>query len=114
MPPELKFQALLHDSAEAYTNDISRPLKHSLKLLETEETIRSVILEKYGIPSISRAVREADNILLATEARDLMSDTLCWAKLPDPLPTEIHPWPWWTAERLFLERFEEYNKGAKQ
>lgn len=50
------------------------------------------------------AVRLADNVLLATEARDLMADPPApWEALPDPLPTPIKPWSPGEAEQCFLE-----------
>ena len=71
VPEGLKFQALLHDGAEPYMNDISRPVKYSHKLEETEKIILDAIGKKFGITFGDPIVKEADDILLATEARDL-------------------------------------------
>jgi hypothetical protein len=106
--PELRLAALLHDAAEAYTNDISRPVKYTHKLQETEAIITKAIDKKFGIDSNHPSIKEADNILIATEARDLMPNIDGWEELPMPLSTKIIPMtPLW-AERLFMIKFEEY------
>lgn len=108
-PFKLRLAGLLHDAAEAYINDISRPVKYTHKLDETEAILTKVIDEKYGIDSKNPAIRAADNILLATEARDLMPNTDGWRKLPKPLLTRIRPLEPKEAERLFLAKFYEYG-----
>ena len=112
VPQELKLSALLHDAAEAYINDISRPVKYSHKLDSTEAAIMSVIADKFGINPTAPEIKEADNILIATDARDLMANTDCWAVLPKPLSARIRPLDSRTAEIKFLFRFQLY--GGKE
>ena len=112
VPWELKLSALLHDATEAYINDISRPVKYSHKLDDTETIIMSVIVDKFGINPTAPEIKEADNILIATEARDLMPNMDCWAPLPPPLPTKIVPVTSRMAELTFLYRFQLY--GGKE
>jgi len=109
VPDSLKLSALLHDAAEAYLNDISRPVKYSHKLEETEKEITRVIDLKFNINSNAPEIKKADNILLATEARDLMSNVNNWAKLPPPLEKEIIPLPPKEAEGVFLFHLELYG-----
>lgn len=59
----------------------------------------------------SRIVKEADSILLATEARDLMANMDDWAPLPEPLEGKIRPLPSRIAELAFLYRFRRYTEG---
>ena len=112
VPQELKLSALLHDAAEAYINDISRPVKYSHKLDDTEVIIMSVIVDKFGINPTTPEIREADNILIATEARDLMTNMDCWAPLPNPLGTRVRPLDSKPAEIKFLFKFRLY--GGKE
>jgi hypothetical protein len=112
VPDNLKLSALLHDASEAYINDISRPVKYSHKLDETEKVITDVIDKKYGTSSKHLLVKEADDILCATEARDLMANTKDWARLPQPLPWKIIPVSPEAAKALFLGKFLEY--GGKE
>ena len=105
VPPRLKLSALLHDAAEAYTNDIASPVKYSHKLDETEKAIMDVIITKYHITPDDVVVEEADHVLVATEARDLMHNTDDWRKLPEPLTDKIFPWEPSDAEASFLTYF---------
>jgi 5'-deoxynucleotidase YfbR-like HD superfamily hydrolase len=110
---EDEFWGLMHDTSEAYLIDIPRPLKSDPKFgsfyRETEKQVMQVICNKYHLPSKQpESVTGADNILLATEIRDLMTkpfplkindsiiSTLC-KKIVPVSPKE--------AERMFLERF---------
>jgi hypothetical protein len=53
-------------------------------------------------------LRHADDLLLATERRDLMEPTGAdWGPLPEPLPERIEPWAAAQAEELFLARFSQ-------
>ena len=117
---------LLHDAAEAYLGDVSRPLKRSLRIVvnyydppwtfeEVEEQLLRAVAVRFDLPPLDetdrKALRLADDRLLATEVRDLMtSDPECWGKWLDgivPLPETIHPWSPKIAERAFLNRFGE-------
>ena len=50
VPPELRRWALLHDAAEAYIGDLTRPLKVLVPAIhEIEERIMHVIADKFGL-----------------------------------------------------------------
>ena len=118
--------ALLHDAAEAYMGDIARPWKQFLwvdtgdgwepnRLKECEHSLLSVILGALGVaesPDLWAEVKRADDVLLATEARDLMSPLHpdwrhCEHRGATVLPQRIDPWPPSLAEKVFLRRWEE-------
>lgn len=106
LPEELQLGGLLHDAAEAYIPDIPRPIKVHFGLGKAEEVIFKVISEKFGLVK-SPLIKVADNILLATEARDLMPNMEGWAKLPEPLRGRIIPrHKPHTVEIAFLHRFK--------
>ena len=105
LPPRLKLAGLLHDAAEAYMNDISRPIKCTHKLALTEKGILDVISQVFDINCDVPEVKEADNILLATEGRDLMNNTNDWEPLPPPLPEIIIPSPWYEVKKQFLDYY---------
>ncbi|MBY0513267.1 MAG: hypothetical protein K2P78_05075 [Gemmataceae bacterium] len=91
VPPASALAALLHDAAEAYMGDVARPWKRFLyvrtgpvadrdytRLRDVEHTLLDVILAALGGPPRSDAaawgpVAVADEVLLVTEARDLMA-----------------------------------------
>lgn len=104
---------LLHDASEAYLVDIPAPLKRHPAFagyVEAERRLMSVIGERYGLYEIEPiAVKEADQILLATEARDLMPNVPeHWAALEFPsLLYPIGPWTSTEAAYQFLKFFGE-------
>jgi hypothetical protein len=102
---KLALAGLLHDASEAYINDISRPVKYSHKLQDTEATITRAIDAKFGIDSSAPEVKYLDNKMLATEARDLMVNVFDWAKLPEPFPYRIVPMDSKSVELQFLCAF---------
>lgn len=90
-PPEDALWGLLHDASEAYLSDIPRPLKRLtefVKYRESEFFLQSVIYARFGLRGPEPAVvKRMDNVLLATEKRDLMSEPPEeWEDLPVPLP----------------------------
>jgi hypothetical protein len=102
---------LLHDASEAYLVDIPLPLKCAPEFApyrRAEERLMAVICRRFGLTvEEPAAVREADAILLATEARDLMPFRAeHWGSLKaKPLGEVIVPWSFETAERNFLQRY---------
>lgn len=103
---------LMHDAAEAYLVDVARPLKHNpcfAAYRSAEATLMAVICERFGLPADEPAwVKVADNVLLATERRDLMAPPpRPWSPGPGPMPERIEPWAPAFAEARFLARFAE-------
>jgi len=83
---------LMHDASEAYTNDLSRPLRHIEPLGSAfkaiEDKVRRAIFIKFNLqwPAQSdlwKLVKFADDCLLLTEGRDLMHGYHEW-DLHDP------------------------------
>ncbi len=109
---------LMHDASEAYLVDIPSPLKHQPAFAayrEAEAHLMFTICRRFGMNrNEPKAVRNADAVLLATEARDLMTyRPEHWEKLSDkypPLIERIVPWSHETARSNFLAR---YAKGTK-
>ena len=66
VPEELAFTGLMHDTAEAFTNDLPTPLKWALPIFkELEGKIESAMSEKFGFHYPYPAeVKEADTIML--------------------------------------------------
>lgn len=117
VPAQFQLEALLHDAAEAYICDMSRPLKHFSEMgkyyLEIEERINKVIREKFCLPSkMSPQVKEADNALLYVEKDALlpkMEWTHDWGKSAEHTNITIIKWPPRTAESIFLHQFNLLN-----
>lgn len=114
LTPKLKRTIAMHDAAEAYINDIARPVKEMMREMgvgyaEIEEQLEIIIADKYDLtfpfPSI---VKTADMIMLATERRDLLATPpLPWRSTANikPLDTVIRSWMPAYAETMFLATF---------
>jgi len=115
--PEYAFEALMHDASEAYLVDMPRPIKNVLKeYKKIEINLDKVIRLKYGLPEeMSEQVHWADNVMLATERRDLMPEAATpWVWLPEPYGPTIKPLSPQQAQEAFLYRYYELNsKGLK-
>jgi hypothetical protein len=103
---------LLHDADEAFIPDLSSPLKHSGKFdnyREYGKQLQIAICKRFGLPEKEPAsVKLADTLLLATEARDLMSPLHPdWRQPVEPLPLKIDSWGPDEAEDRFIKRFYE-------
>jgi hypothetical protein len=116
---ENKLQALLHDAAEAYIGDITRPLKRAINdltggvLTVIERGIHHAICDRFGIDhTIPDEVHHADLIMLATERRDLMPEhSDPWECLVgiEPVATRIALYDTREAHIRWLHDFEIYS-----
>lgn len=115
----IAFAALMHDASEAYLTDLARPIKASPALrnyCRMEDDLMHRIADHFDfawpMPTI---VKDADNTLLATEARDLMSPvTENWHLKYPMLHDRIRPWSPRKAKRKFLNLFYRLNTRGIQ
>jgi uncharacterized protein len=117
---------LLHDAHEAYTGDLSTPMKDMLDACSDgawrreEQRIADAVLQRYNILHTYRAhcelVKHADLMALATERRDLLPATaMPWPCLQGIQPAgwidlkdrEHFDWVDW--KQGFLDKFAELN-----
>ena len=118
VPPEHALCGLLHDAPEAYTNDISKPLKISLPDYKRIEALNwAAVAEKFGLPTkMPEEVHAADYVMLRTEQCTLMphcEHTPAWAEHATDA-VNINCWAPEEAERQFLARFYELTRGHGQ
>lgn len=112
VPRELALAALLHDASESYISDISRPLKQLLpQYRDIESIVQTAIYDKYSVSPLSVGeydlIKQADNVLLITEARDLLpgANYKEWGITEEPLPTPIKPMSSLLSYAVFLGEF---------
>ncbi len=113
LPSELSLWGLLHDAGEAYLTDLPRPVKQFLpQFSELEDRVLCRVAERFGLSwPMPAAVKHADNVLLATEARDLMAPPPeAWNLGVEPLAEPIEPMMPHEAERWFLEEFARLTR----
>ncbi|MCS3433675.1 HD family hydrolase [Klebsiella sp. BIGb0407] len=113
VPADFALEALLHDGVEAYCQDIPSPLKQLLPDYQAMESkVDAVVRKKFNLPEkMSKRVKYADLIMLATERRDLdIDDGSIWPILEGILPYDgfaIHPLKPGQAYGFFMNRFNE-------
>ncbi len=112
VPPSMALHALLHDAAEAFIGDVTRPLKALLPEYKViERRIEQAIFAAFDLPMIMPPeIKHADMVLLNSEQHDLMpSHDDQWACIDgvDRLPFRIIPLAPEAARQLFLDRFAE-------
>lgn len=106
-----EFEALLHDAAEAFMGDITRPLKQMLpdyKRIERE--VESAIHRRFAVSSpLPPEVKSADLRVLAAEQRQIMpKGTDGWVRSQKviPAPVVVRHLPPEEAKKAFLSRYE--------
>lgn len=107
---DFAFEALMHDAAEAFIGDITRPLKQLLpdyKALESE--VELAIAERFNLrPEARNAIKSADLRVLAAEQQQVMAPGCAdWAEEAgiSPAPVVVRSLLPGQAKAAFLERF---------
>ncbi|MGE0450874.1 MAG: phosphohydrolase [Vicinamibacterales bacterium] len=116
-PPEHALWGLLHDASEAYLCDITSPVKGAPALegyRAIERGVQAAIATRFGLPiEEPAAVKDADQVLLRTEQRDLLLMPAGWYADRVAFLYRLVPLSCERAEQQFLERFEELTGGAR-
>lgn len=106
-----EYAALLHDAAEAFIGDVTRPLKQLLpEYKRIEKSIEAAIFDRLGVGAVHPAVKKADLEVLAAEQAELMPEgTDFWVTQAgiDPASVRIERMTPEIAKRRFLERYRE-------
>lgn len=118
VPPELAFEALMHDAHEAYVGDMASPLKALVpEFKRVERTVECLVRLRFGLPLVmSPEVKHADLVALRTEQRDCMGSNHVWTVLEgiEPHHEAIEWMPPSLVRELFMRRFRELTDGAPQ
>jgi hypothetical protein len=120
-PREVVLNALMHDAAEAYCNDIARPVKREIVGYDAIEGANMAnIVEALELPGVSPAaggiIKQADNAMLLAEQATIMAPAPhAWQ--PVDVPDEMRQialermhlaaYGPEAAERLFMGRYRE-------
>ncbi len=113
---EYRFEALLHDAAEAFIGDVTRPLKQLLpEYKRIEAMVEDAVAKRFALDHGYRGVvKAADLSVLAAEQAQVMAPgTDAWAKEADIVPAAVvvrflAPRD---AKREFLDRFHALSAG---
>lgn len=122
VPEKDAFDALMHDTAEAFTNDLPTPLKWALPIFkELEVKIESAMANRFGFNyPYPTSVKEADTNMLILEKLYVKEDHSIWPNyenikvehLRDKV--ELESWQPRRAKREFLERYEELTANVEE
>lgn len=112
VPAECAFDGLMHDAAEAFTGDITSPLKQLLPDFKViEKRVEAAVFARFGVSNpLPAAVKRADLVMLATEQRDLMpahNDEWALIRGIAPLTYRVDPVDSKTAYDMFMRKFWE-------
>lgn len=108
--PAFAFEVLMHDAAEAYLGDVSRPLKKLLSdYREIEARVEKAIAQTFGLrPEAHDEIKRIDAQMLGAEQWILFRNRDAWdgVQVGDPAPmTDGLGWTPDVARRVFLARF---------
>lgn len=111
---ETQYAGLMHDATEAYISDMARPFKQLPEFKfyrEIEDKLMESLAPAMGVVyPLPQSVKHADEILLGTEARDLMDPPIeGWHFRYKHLRHKIRPWSPAKAKRKFLAAYYRLN-----
>lgn len=125
VPVELAYTGLMHDTAEAFTNDLPSPLKWkypSFKDLET--AIESAMSKKLGFEfPYPPEIKHADSIMLILEKIYVKEDTSIWPRYEEWTTETVEPyrelvdlrsWNPDRAKKNFLKRYWELENATRR
>lgn len=120
--PTMVLRALLHDASEAYLGDIPSPMKRHPNFdwyVDVEREFQNKVYVKFGLSKADELpayLHAIDRQMCNTEALTLIDDP-DWFIGDDgfkPLDgVKIQCWEPFTAERIFMQRFEYYGSGIE-
>lgn len=115
VPKHLQLAALMHDAAEAFIGDVTRPLKSLLPAYKRiEMDVEDAVAQRFGITGMdAEEVKAADLAMLAAEQATIMpAHADAWAVLNGitPAPVTVSMWTPPVAKAWFLHRFAQLTQ----
>jgi uncharacterized protein len=113
VPPDLALTGLMHDTAEAFTNDLPTPLKYAVPIFkELEDKIEAAMAARFGFQfPLPWAVKLADLQMLGLEKTHIKGDDSEWSVLAGIEYRHLSPavrldrWSPEKARSMFLDRY---------
>jgi hypothetical protein len=113
------FDALMHDTAEAFTNDLPTPLKAAFPVFkQLEEKIEAAMGRRFGFSyPLPEPVKVADTIMLGLEKEHVKKNLSDWAVLSGvdynafKQYVDLTPCTPNRAYAMFMDRYKELTNG---
>lgn len=120
-----QFAALMHDTAEAFTNDLPTPLKWAFPVFkELEVKIESAMGKRFDFEyPYPPEVKYADTVMLILEKIYIKEDKSVWPAYEEWTAEKVEPyrelvdlgyWHPTRAKREFLKRYQELKDGIER
>jgi hypothetical protein len=116
-PAEYRLEVLLHDVHEAYTGDVSAPLKTLLgpTLKEIEAKVQKVVIDaiaaQYNVTfkfdECAHIIKDLDTRIRHSEKRLFVTCDRDWNIPGSPLDVNIEKWNWRYAQTMFNNALTE-------
>lgn len=109
--PRVAFQALMHDAHEAFLPDLPRPYKDCVPgWRQFEKRVESSVRRRFGLPEeLEDEVREIDERMLFTEARDLLRHSRPWGWHREPYDEVRIAGDIWTPKKAYMTFAQLYE-----
>jgi hypothetical protein len=106
---------LLHDATEAYLVDLPSPIKRQMpEYVAAEHRAMRAICTRFGLPPHEpKSVTIADEVLLATEYRDIMPHRVDFPALRAPRRLNIQRLSPDAARAAYMRRFEDLSSRTR-
>lgn len=116
VPAEYAYEALMHDAAEAFIGDVSKPLKDLLpEYRAIEKRIEAAVFARFNVRQpMPPCIKEYDIRMLATEQQQIMRNNDGWdyTRGREALPIKLSGWGPGYAREQFLARFHALTKAS--
>ena len=113
---ENAFAGLMHDAAEAFVGDMSKPLKDMLPAYRAiEKRVEAAVFDRFRISApLPVEIKQIDRVMLATEQQQVMNNRDDWALTNGSAPANLTLPNWGpaVAKAMFLERFHELGGAS--
>jgi 5'-deoxynucleotidase YfbR-like HD superfamily hydrolase len=107
----------MHDAAEAFVGDMSKPLKMMLPEYSViEKRVEAAIFSRFNVSTpLPKEIKQADIQMLVTEQHQLMKNRDDWEYCREsiPLDFEIKSWSPGQSKSRFIKRFHQLTQPLR-
>jgi hypothetical protein len=114
---EVLLALLLHDAAEAYISDLTRPVKIGLpEYVQIEERLQAIIWQRFNViptEAVMKTVQEIDDIMLKAEFKHFAGEEVATSAMEPVAMPDFSRRTFGEDEDEFLKVFNHLTKSDK-